>query len=144
MEDLVTHLRDLAATQRRLHAIEYGESKVYDDHRLTYEEAADEIERLRVLTRNHYAYGPRNCEHYRPLEKPTRYPLELSANLHICLWAEDGTHKWTIAYFLRSKEGYDLHFVGDRPFKSRVNWDHFRECAVQGQRIADEKFANGD
>lgn len=85
-----------------------------------------------------------NRRYYRPLEKPRRYPLELNDNLHICLWSEDGKCKWTVAYFLKGKEGYDLHFVGDRPLDSRVNWEHFRELVILGQRIADERFARFD
>ena len=83
-----------------------------------------------------------NHRYYKPLEQPRRYPLELNESLHICLWSEDGKFKWTIAYFYRGKEGYDLQFVGDRPLDSRVNWDHFRELVILGQRLADEAFEN--
>lgn len=81
-----------------------------------------------------------NREYYKPLEKPRRYPLELTASLHICLWSDNGAYKWTIAYFVAGKEGYDLQFVGDRPLDDRVNWDHFRELVVQGDRIAQKRF----
>jgi len=81
-----------------------------------------------------------NQRYYRPLERPRRYPLELNDDLHICLWSDDGKYKWTVAYFFASKEGYDLHFVGDRPLDSRVNWDHFRELVILGQRLADDRF----
>ena len=83
---------------------------------------------------------PLSKKWYKPLEKPRRYPLELNDDLHICLWSEDGKFKWTVAYFNKGKEGYGLHFVGDRPLDSRVNWDHFRECVILGQRLADERF----
>jgi hypothetical protein len=81
-----------------------------------------------------------NRRYYQPLEKPRRYPLELNDTLHICLWSEDGKFKWTIAFFYKGKEGYNLHFVGDRPLDSRVNWDHFRELVILGQRLADQRF----
>lgn len=79
--------------------------------------------------------------HYNPQEQEPRYPLELTPDLHICLWAEDAMTKWTIALWRRDSEGYDLHFIGDRPFDPRVNWEHFRELIVQGQRIADKRFS---
>jgi len=83
---------------------------------------------------------PVKLEHYNPLEIPTRYPLELTDNLHICLWSPDGTHKWTIALWSRDKEGYDLHFIGPRPLDERVRWKHFRKLIKQGQKIADKRF----
>ena len=83
------------------------------------------------------AHKPKNCLHYQPLEKPRCYPLELNANdLHICLWESGGKFKWTVAYFLDSKEGPDLKFVGTRPLDRRVNWDKFRQCVEQGYREA--------
>lgn len=81
-----------------------------------------------------------NKRYYKPLEKPKRYPLELTKDLHICLWSEDGKYKWTVAYFLDDKEGFDLHFVGDRALDKRVNWVHFRELILQGQYLADKQF----
>lgn len=83
---------------------------------------------------------PAKLEHYKPLESPPKYPLELCENLHICLWEPEGTYKWTIAYFHKDREGYDLKFCGDRPLDPRVNWEHFRELIVLGQKIADERF----
>lgn len=79
-------------------------------------------------------------EHYRPQNKPTRYPLELAQNLHIDLWAEDGSHKWSVAYFQDTKEGPELHFVGARPFDERVRWKHFGELARQGQTLAEKRW----
>lgn len=67
-------------------------------------------------------------------------PLELNDNLHICLWSEGSTHKWTIAYWARDKEGYYLKFVGDRPLDERVNWTHFKMLIRFGQEVADERF----
>jgi hypothetical protein len=83
---------------------------------------------------------PGQKKHYHPIETPHRYPLELNRDLHIYLWSESGKTKWTIAYFIGYKEGYNLHFVGDRPLDSRVNWDHFRELVAQGQKIANEQL----
>jgi hypothetical protein len=82
----------------------------------------------------------KNKEYYKPIESPRRYPLELGDDLHICLWSEDGKFKWTVAYFVVDSEGYNLHFVGERPFDPRVNWDHFRELSILGQRLANERF----
>lgn len=83
---------------------------------------------------------PVSTRYYNPLESPRRYPLELNDRLNICLWSEDGKFKWTVAYFFADRDGYNLRFVGDRPLDSRVNWDHFRELVILGQRLADERF----
>jgi hypothetical protein len=82
-----------------------------------------------------------NKRYYKPVERPRRYPLELTKDHHICLWSADGKFKWTVAYFEKGAEGFDLRFVGDRPLDSRVDWDHFRELVILGQRLADETWA---
>ena len=92
--------------------------------------------------------GPiKNKRYYKPIEKPRMYPLELTKELHICLWDESGKYKWTIAYWIKDREGYDLHFVGDRPMDSRVDWKNLEIIIRQGQIIADKRFeeeeANG-
>ena len=83
---------------------------------------------------------PTDLRYYQPLERPRRYPLELTENLHICLWSKNGKLKWTIAYWQRLNDGYNLHFVGNRPLDLRVNWEHFRELIALGQVIADKYF----
>ena len=83
---------------------------------------------------------PKNTKHYRPLEEPRAYPLELNENLHICLWSEDGTYKWTIARWVKDKEGYSLEFVGSRPLDDRVKWKKLKAIIEQGQAIADKRF----
>ena len=87
--------------------------------------------------------GPVSQKWYKPLESPRRYPLELDSRLHVNLWAKDGTSKWTIGYFDEGKEGFGFKFLGDRPFDSRVNWEHLREVIAQGQSIAGERFRSG-
>ena len=85
--------------------------------------------------------GPaKNNAVYQPQEYPTRYPLELTPDLHICLWDSAGEYRYTIAYFRDDKEGSELHFVGDRPLNERVNWSHFRELVQQGQSLANLRF----
>jgi len=83
---------------------------------------------------------PKSTKHYKPLETPTAYPLELNENLHICLWAENGEYKWTIAMWIRGKEGYSLEFIGGRPLDKRVKWKAFKKLIKQGQKLADKKF----
>ena len=68
------------------------------------------------------------------------YPLELNDDLHICLWSEDGTYKWTIARWVKDKEGYSLEFVGSRPLHERVKWKKLKAIIEQGQAIADKRF----
>lgn len=87
---------------------------------------------------------PKKLEHYKPLENPTAYPLELNENLHICLWSEDGTYKWTIALWHKGKEGYSLEFVGSRPLDDRVKWKKLKAIIEQGQAIADKRFDQED
>ena len=93
--------------------------------------------------------GPtKHREWYKPLESPPQYPLELRAkskysSLAIVLWSEDGTSCWTIAWWTKGCEGYELSFVGDRPLDKRVKWKAFKRCVKQGQKIADEMFNNG-
>ena len=84
---------------------------------------------------------PKNTKHYRPLEEPIAYPLELNENLHICLWDEEGEYKWTIAYWQKDKEGYFLVFVGNRPLEKRVKWKKLKSIIKQGQAIADKRFS---
>lgn len=84
--------------------------------------------------------GPKNREHYNPQESPPMYPLELDSRLHINLWSKKGEHKWTVAMFVETNEGYDLRFLGDRPFDSRIDWAKFKEIATQGQALADERY----
>jgi hypothetical protein len=83
---------------------------------------------------------PENKRYYNPVERPRRYPLELREDHHICLWSEDGKFKWTVALFEKGSEGFSLRFIGDRPLDSRVNWEHFRELVILGQRLADEAW----
>ena len=87
---------------------------------------------------------PKKTRYYKPLESPTRYPLELTGDLHICLWSECGEFKWTIAYWVKDKEDYSLCFVGDRPLNQRVDWAAFRDIVVIGQAEADRRFGGDD
>jgi hypothetical protein len=93
--------------------------------------------------------GPvKHQQYYKPLESPPQYPLELRKNsegdrLCILLWSPDGTHCWTIAWWTKDSEGYELSFIGDRPLDKRVKWKAFKKCVKQGQAIADEMFNNG-
>ena len=86
----------------------------------------------------------KNQRYYKPIESPRMYPLELNADLHICLWDEKGEYKWTIAYWQKDSEGYDLHFVGDRPMDKRVDWRNFETIVRQGQIMADKKDMGED
>ena len=84
---------------------------------------------------------PKNTKHYKPLEEPRAYPLELNENLHICLWDEKGEYKWTIAMWSKGEEGYSLEFIGHRPLNKRVKWKKLKSIVKQGQAIADKRFS---
>lgn len=83
---------------------------------------------------------PKEDRYYKPLEEPRAYPLELTENLHICLWDEKGEYKWTIAMWSKGKEGFSLEFIGDRPLNKRVQWKKLKAVIKQGQKIADKRF----
>jgi len=98
------------------------------------------LQSLAIKLEGHMRTEPKNTEHYKPLENPTAYPLELNDNLHICLWSEDGTYKWTIALWHKDKEGYSLEFVGARPLNERVKWKKLKAIIEQGQEIANKRW----
>lgn len=59
----------------------------------------------------------------------------------IVKWAKDTGQKeycWTVAYWDRHKEGYDLKFVGNRPFDT--NQKIFMALAKQGQQLLEDAF----
>lgn len=49
-------------------------------------------------------------------------------------------HCYQIAMFRRDKEGYNLEFVGSRPFAVDINHEDFWELAHMTQVILDEFF----
>ena len=51
---------------------------------------------------------------------------------------------YTLAYWVRDGEGYDLRFVGGRPLEDSVNWERFGKLAKRGQKILDKKVENED
>jgi len=84
---------------------------------------------------------PKSTKHYKPIEDPKAYPLELNENLHICLWDEKGEYKLTIALWSKGKEGHSLEFIGDRPLNKRVKWKKLKAIIKQGQAIANKRFS---
>jgi hypothetical protein len=59
----------------------------------------------------------------------------------IVQWSSDTEEKeycWTIAYWVKGKEGYDLQFVGSRPFD--VDSNLFMQLAKQGQELLNIYF----
>lgn len=47
---------------------------------------------------------------------------------------------YTLAVWVKDDEGYDLKFIGDRPFSDNVNSDMFWELAKYGQKIVNARF----
>jgi hypothetical protein len=62
------------------------------------------VEKMNINTNSKYAV----------LFKEGSY--EFDNRLHICYTEESG-NKFSLAYFEKTGEGYDLRFVGGRPFK---------------------------
>lgn len=59
----------------------------------------------------------------------------------IVKWAKDKDNKeycWTVAYWIKGKEGFDLQFVGSRPFDIKAK--NFMKVAKQGQQMLDDAF----
>ena len=76
-----------------------------------------------------------------------RWGTELSYNdrlPEITVWnpSSNSEHEYcyTLARWEKSKEGYDLKFVGSRPFKDEVDSNLFWELAKYGQKIADAVY----
>jgi hypothetical protein len=80
-------------------------------------------------------------DEFQTVEKGRRSPLELTHDLHICLWTELRDYKCTIALWTKHKEGYEVRFVGDRPLDGRVNWKDFEKLIRKGQAIADAQWS---
>lgn len=49
---------------------------------------------------------------------------------------------YTIAFWAKNEEGFDLNFVGNRPFEKDINRSDFMELAAIGQEILDWHFEN--
>jgi hypothetical protein len=63
-------------------------------------------------------------------------------NYNILRWfeREDGSeYCYVLAYFIKSSEGYDLKFVGPRPFEVE-NKDLFWALINYGQKVIDAEF----
>lgn len=59
-------------------------------------------------------------------------------------WFHEGDkrHCIVLAYWKLGKEGYDLQFVGNRPFQ--IPWVEFMEAAEFGQKFLDDRFTEED
>lgn len=75
----------------------------------------------------------RSCEKHLLLE-------EKHEIAEIIKWEKDVNDKkeycYAIAYWNKTKEGYDLLFMGDRPFK--IDKNIFWQLAEQGQKLLEE------
>jgi hypothetical protein len=89
-----------------------------------------------ALSENVYSSESKSCR----LSNDVFLPLELTKSLHICLWSEDNSYKWTIGYFEQDDEGPWFKFVGDRPLDERVNWNDFHEMIRLGYSLAEHAF----
>ena len=60
----------------------------------------------------------------------------------IVKWCSDDGKEYcyTIAFWNKNKESYDLKFVGNRPFDKDINSKLFMKLAKQGQQILDNPF----
>lgn len=72
--------------------------------------------------------------------------LKYTETMHILVKDEDqnGNFLLTIAYWIKDSEGYNLHWVADRPLSSKINPVSFMKLAEIGQKIMDYKFEEED
>jgi hypothetical protein len=68
---------------------------------------------------------------------PDRFPEIIAWNS-----SSNSEHEYcyTLARWEKSKEGYDLKFIGPRPFKDEIDSKLFWELAKYGQKIVDADF----
>ena len=72
--------------------------------------------------------------------------LEDHETAEIVMWEFERTvietpYCYTIAYWVRNREGYYLKFVGNRPFDIRIDKIAFFKLAELGQKHLDEYFS---
>jgi len=61
--------------------------------------------------------------------------------IHIVKWNKDLCY--SVAYFVKDKEGYYLQFVGDRPFDKEISPADFMYLARRSQEALDLFFYDG-
>ena len=72
-----------------------------------------------------------------------RWLLESSRNAEIIRWQDSkdfGKTCYTLAWWIKDKEGYNIQFLGDRPLSYEVDQDYFWELVKYGQKICEAKF----
>lgn len=48
--------------------------------------------------------------------------------------------QYTILWWIKDKEGYDIHFLGSRPFSEDINGDILWKLMEYGQTVLDARF----
>lgn len=71
---------------------------------------------------------------------------EPNETIDFVYWKKDGTGRdycFSLAYFERHKEGYDLKFVGDNPFKyiSKEDLPFVWDALSEAQKVLNDFFA---
>lgn len=77
----------------------------------------------------------------RTCDKSLLSKVETHTTAEIIIWLTDEKEKAfciVLAYWIKDKEGFNLHFVGDRPF--RYSNDNFWRIAKFGQEYLNEVF----
>ena len=72
-----------------------------------------------------------------------RWNENCDRNAEIVRWQDSetlGKFCYTLAWWVKDNEGYDLHFIGSRPLNDEVDKDCFWELVIYGQKICDAKF----
>ena len=52
----------------------------------------------------------------------------------------DDVHNYTLAYWEQDDEGFDLRFVGGRPFKDEVDWNTFSQLIRLGDILLTDEW----
>jgi hypothetical protein len=62
-------------------------------------------------------------------------PNKEHTTIEIVAWNEEGKGCWVIAYFEKTNEGFELRFVGSRPFDEYVNYKDFWKLISLSNKI---------
>ena len=76
---------------------------------------------------------------YLPFERDTTLTPNMQQSSEISEWFSE-KNRYVIAFFKQQKEGFELQFVGDRPFQETIDPLKFMTLAKIGQAMMDYYF----
>jgi len=80
----------------------------------------------------------RSCDEHQLVEDTEH------TSAHIVEWDEGAKpHCWVLLFWKRHREGYDIHFVGDRPFRTSESLKTLWKLMKHGQKMLGKNFNKG-